>query len=65
MGLYTVEHDDNFTVHTNPELLRHEVKLRVKEKLELMKGSCGIMSMIAQKHILHYILTIFYWMSVV
>ena len=45
MGLYT------FTVNTNPELLRHEVKLRVKEKLELMKASCGIMSMIAPKHL--------------
>ena len=51
MGLYTVEHDDNSTLHTNPGLMRHEVKLRVKEKFELMKASCGIMSMIAPKHV--------------
>ena len=39
MGLYTVEHDDNFTVHTNPELLRYEVKLRVyKGKVRIDEG---------------------------
>ena len=39
MGLYTVEREDSFTVHSNPELLRHEVKLGVyKGKVRIDEG---------------------------